>query len=172
MQYRDVVGIEGYRVSDEMSLQTRWTKPYDSAPVRLWTLGDAWREVDTWTKDGRYVLAYLLGKQYRCHLLVLAAFVGPRPPRMEGRHKDGDRHNWRLDNLEYGTRKDNMQDAIKHGTHTCLNNRCLSKETAREIRELYRSGKSNVRVLTLKYNACRRTIYNIINEKNGYEDEQ
>jgi hypothetical protein len=47
--------------------------------------------------------------------LVMETFVGPMPPGMEVRHLDDDRKNNRLENLAYGTRGDNMQDAIKNG---------------------------------------------------------
>lgn len=54
------------------------------------------------------------------HTLVAAAFLGPRPEGMQVRHADGDRTNNTLGNLCYGTPKDNMQDAISHGTHCSL----------------------------------------------------
>lgn len=50
------------------------------------------------------------------HSLVAEAFLGPPPPGMEVRHKDGCRTNPRLENLEYGTRLDNINDAMAHGT--------------------------------------------------------
>lgn len=51
------------------------------------------------------------------HVLVLAAFIGPRPDGMDIRHLDGNGENNRLDNLAYGTRSENMQDALRHRTH-------------------------------------------------------
>jgi hypothetical protein len=51
------------------------------------------------------------------HSLVLAAFVGPRPPRMDARHLDGDSLNNALVNLRYGTRSENILDQVRHGTH-------------------------------------------------------
>ena len=50
------------------------------------------------------------------HSLVAEAFIGPVPVGCEVRHKDGDRKNPKLDNLEYGTRSDNIEDAFRHGT--------------------------------------------------------
>ena len=53
----------------------------------------------------------------RCvHELVAEAFHGPRPPGHDTRHKDGSRDNNRADNLEWGTRSQNIEDAIKLGT--------------------------------------------------------
>ena len=52
----------------------------------------------------------------RIHRIVLAAFVGPCPEGKEVCHIDGDPTNNSLRNLRYGTRKENVADAIKHGT--------------------------------------------------------
>lgn len=50
------------------------------------------------------------------HALVALAFVGPRPPGQECRHKNGDKTDARLSNLHYGTRSQNIKDAVAHGT--------------------------------------------------------
>ena len=51
------------------------------------------------------------------HLLVLAAFVGPRPSReMEGAHLDGDKDNNHIANLKWVTRKENQSHRKLHGT--------------------------------------------------------
>lgn len=52
----------------------------------------------------------------RLNVLMMEVFVGPPPPGQEVRHRDGNRLNNRLENLSYGTRRDNMRDAIEHGT--------------------------------------------------------
>ena len=60
-------------------------------------------------RDGEYVYFLL-------HRLVLETFVGPCPEGMECLHADGDKHNCELSNLRWGTREENVQDSIKHGT--------------------------------------------------------
>jgi hypothetical protein len=50
-------------------------------------------------------------------LLVLEAFVGPRPDGLHGLHRDDDKCNNRLDNLYWGTRSQNMLDAVRNGRH-------------------------------------------------------
>lgn len=60
-------------------------------------------------KDG--VLTTLL-----LHCLILEAFVGPRPEGMEARHRDGVRSNNTLRNLVWGTKKENADDRVSHGT--------------------------------------------------------
>ena len=49
------------------------------------------------------------------HLVILDAFMGPRPEGHETRHLDGNPQNNMLDNLCYGTAKENAQDRILHG---------------------------------------------------------
>ena len=56
-------------------------------------------------------------KKCMIHKLVLATFVGPCPIDMESRHLNGIRHDNRLMNLRYGTKKENMSDKILHGTN-------------------------------------------------------
>lgn len=54
---------------------------------------------------------------YLIHRLVLETFIGPCPPGMECRHLDGNPRNNRLENLCWGTRSENQQDSVGHGTH-------------------------------------------------------
>ena len=58
------------------------------------------------------------GKSYmhNVHSLVASAFLGPLPNGQEVRHLDGNRLNNLVDNLKYGTHKENQGDRLKHGT--------------------------------------------------------
>jgi hypothetical protein len=52
------------------------------------------------------------------HRLVMIHFGGPIPfVGAECRHKDDDPSNNSIDNLEWGTHSDNMQDMVKRGRH-------------------------------------------------------
>ena len=50
------------------------------------------------------------------HVLVLEAFIGTRPQGCFGCHKDGIPSNNAVENLYWGTQKENMADAARHGT--------------------------------------------------------
>lgn len=71
-------------------------------------------------RDG-YLKVTLTGaksKQSRLsvHLLVLVAFVGPKPPSLVSRHLNNIRSDNRLSNLLYGTGEKNFADRYDHGT--------------------------------------------------------
>jgi len=67
-------------------------------------------------------LSVALGKgNSQCvHKLVLFAFVGPPPEKHECLHANGVPADNRLENLRWGTRGENIRDAIKHGTWMTL----------------------------------------------------
>lgn len=57
-------------------------------------------------------------KQWFVHVLVLMAFVGPRPTGCdETRHLDGNPTNNHLGNLRWATHQENVDDMLGHGTH-------------------------------------------------------
>jgi len=93
------------------------------------------------------VVLYMDGKRYtrKVHVLVLLAFEGPRPDGMEGRHLNGDRADNRIENLAYGTPKENCADRVIHGTVAVgkRNGKAVfTEEQVREIRERAALGES------------------------------
>jgi len=104
-----VVGYEGlYRVSDQ-------GRVYSFQPWR----GQVGRILEP--RCGRYLRVNLAkDKSYqtrRVHILVLEAFVGPRPPGKDGLHWDDDRTNNWLTNLRWGTPSDNTLDSVRNNRH-------------------------------------------------------
>lgn len=60
----------------------------------------------------------------RIHRLVAEAFL-PNPLCLEDvNHKDADRANCRVDNLEWMTHEDNVRQSIEEGRHFCTRNLC------------------------------------------------
>lgn len=55
------------------------------------------------------------GKHMLVHVAVLLAFVGPRPKGLECCHRDDDPKNNRPRNLYWGTRSQNLHDAVRNG---------------------------------------------------------
>ena len=54
-------------------------------------------------------------KNYYKHRLLLHAFIGKCPEGCEVLHINGNKLDNRLENLRWGTRKENVADSIKHG---------------------------------------------------------
>ena len=142
-EWRAVIGYEGiYEVSDlgrvrslPRSMPGRWSKGRVLRPA-----------------PGRYGHMHMVlckpgrkNRTVRVHQVVLEAFVGPRPPSMEGAHWDGDPSNNRLDNLRWATAKENREDSARHGTlirgeHHRLAKLCPSD--VGRIRELRKTGRT------------------------------
>jgi len=64
-------------------------------------------------------------KNFKVHRLILETFVGPRPDKMECLHIDGNSKNNNLNNLKYGTHKENMKNSVEQGNHWFSNNKHL-----------------------------------------------
>lgn len=58
-----------------------------------------------------------MGKKFKVHRLVCAAFHGPNSEGHDACHIDGSRDNNSALNLKWGTRAENVADAVRHGTH-------------------------------------------------------
>lgn len=59
-----------------------------------------------------------IGRNYRVHILVAKAFIPNPENKLEVNHKDGDKHNNHVDNLEWSTRSENMKHAYDNGLLT------------------------------------------------------
>lgn len=85
------------------------------------------------------------GKTRKVHQLVMEAFVGPIGPGHEIRHLNGDPTDNRVGNLAFGTRSENTQDSVRHGTHNrasvthCPHGHILAEPNL--IRSLWRNRK-------------------------------
>ena len=56
-------------------------------------------------------------KTHLVHVLVAAAFIGPKPKGMEVAHNNGNAGENRLENIRYATPLENTADKKIHGTH-------------------------------------------------------
>lgn len=77
-------------------------------------------------------------KTHQIHRAVLEAFVGPCPSGMECRHLDGDARNNLLENLRWGTPRENREDQHRHGTSNRGERNRWSSLTAEQVREIRR----------------------------------
>jgi hypothetical protein len=61
-----------------------------------------------------YLTVTLCGRIRYVHNLVLTTFIGPRPLDLECRHLNGINTDNRIENLRWGTHKENAEDRIRH----------------------------------------------------------
>lgn len=132
--YRFIPGFPSYAVGDDGSVWSRRLMGRAREGFR-----SSWRRIKgMWAGSKRqYHYATLWddnrNRSIAVHILVLEAFVGPCPPGMECRHLDGNPANNRLDNLCWGTKLENAQDRIRHGTSGVGSTNSCAKLTEEDI---------------------------------------
>ena len=100
------------------------------------------------------------GNTQKVHVLVALAFLGPCPVGCEVRHIDGSRDNPRADNLQYGTRKENIEDSKLHGTFQARYeaSRKLKKPMRELVCRLYGTGAFKQCYLSVLFNVKEHII--------------
>lgn len=80
------------------------------------------------------------------HIIVLEAFLCPRPKGLIGLHNDGKKTNCHADNLRWGTYKENIQDAINHGTFKIGEECTRAKLTLELVKWIRESNQSSIKL--------------------------
>lgn len=83
------------------------------------------------------------------HRLVAEAYIGPMPDGLMTRHKNGNPTDNRVENLGYGTCKENHEDRDRHGRTARGEHSGKSKLTKKEVLEVvvrYASGESQMAI--------------------------
>lgn len=73
------------------------------------------RTLKRYKSSAGYPCVWIDGRNRKVHQLAILAFVGPAPERHDVNHKDGDKNNANLSNLEYMTRSENCLHAVRTG---------------------------------------------------------
>ena len=110
--------------------------------------------VDITNKDG-------VKHKRSVHSLILETFDCRCPEGLECRHLNGIPSDNRIWNVVWGTRKENMQDKVKHGNSRKGCRPKLLECEVLEIRKKYKEGFSQS-VLGEMYGVARTTVQNII----------
>lgn len=133
--WRTVLGYEGsYSVSDlgRVRAEPRVVKHSSGGKMRRKggplrpTINEGGYAAVQLCKDGRI-------KFRTVHSLVLEAFVGARPPGMEGCHNDSNPRNCALSNLRWDTRSGNFGDMVANGTRRFGAKHPLAKLTDAQV---------------------------------------
>ena len=85
------------------------------------------------SSSGHLSVALGRGNSRLVHALVLEAFVGPCPPGHECCHGDDVPANNLLGNLRWGTRSDNLHDAVRNGGRAVGERASNAKLTANDV---------------------------------------
>ena len=120
-------------------------------------------------KKSEHLSVHIKGKNYSVSREVATRFVQNPDNLPIVRHWDGNQRNNHYTNLKWGTQKDNTEDAIRHGTHTCLTSEGFKaqKNAANTPSKVKRNPKSGIKGISI-YNG-KKTKYrvNIACEKIG-----
>jgi len=99
------------------------------------------------------------------HHLVADHFLPPRPsPKHEVAHNDGTRTNSDASNLRWATRRENMADKLKHGTHQTCEKHPNAKLTIDRIFAARRRQKNGetLKNLAAEFGVHRETLFKAV----------
>jgi hypothetical protein len=122
-------------------------------------------------KDG-YLRIQIAGKTRTVHRLVAEAFIPSEVGKDFVNHKDGNKQNNNVENLEWCTRSENLKHAYKFGLkNSCGVKNGRSKLTESDvifIREHYIRGDKNfgTKALAKRFGVARQTVSAVISGQN------
>lgn len=183
--WKDVVGYEGfYQVSNNGCVQSIDRKIATRRGGTKYLAGRILKPFLNRTNSTANLAVALskdaVVKTKSVHVLVLEAFVGPRPNGMEGCHFPDPSHlNNRLDNLRWGTYEENRADMVLQGTahlwgkeETKFNSEStkgeknnkaiLTEGSVREIRRRYKTGGVTHKQLAIEFGVCEASVQHLI----------
>lgn len=98
------------------------------------------------------------------HQLVTQHFIGPRPKGLQVNHKNGDKQNNCVENLEYVTASQNMQHAFDIGLKVGKSpwKRRLTDDQVRLIRSLYAEKSASLNELAKRFSMSQPNIWRIV----------
>ena len=111
-------------------------------------------------------------KEY-VHRLILITYVGKPKKGQQCRHLDGNRKKNKLNNLCWGTPKENQTDRNIHNTHNKGERHPRCKLTEKKVLEINRLGKNvafkeaggNYKIIAKKYNISLSMVGKIVRQK-------
>ncbi len=161
--WKDVVGWEGYyQVSNKGNVRSleRMSR-VNPKSTGLRKMGGRERVL---TPRNGYLYVQLTAngraKVYQVHYLVLTSFSGERKDKQVCRHLNGNPSDNRIENLAWGTHKENMEDRKKHGNYACGEKNINAKLTNEQALYIYNSDELGID-LAKKFNIYPTKISNI-----------
>ena len=159
-EWRDIVGYEGlYQISNFGRIKSFHYK--NPSVLRVSISNSGYKRL-VLSKNGKYESVCI-------HVLVAKAFIPNLENKREVNHKDGDKSNNCVDNLEWVTRSENMKHAhknkllnLKYGAENPIAK--LTVDDVEYIRKNYKSHDKNFsgRALARKFGVSNDTIYKVV----------
>ena len=106
-------------------------------------------------------------KSVMVHKLIALTFIGPRPEGLESRHLNGNHKDNCAANLCYGTKKENADDRVRHGTSPVGEKHPLARLTEMNVKDIRQRSASGVRtkVLANEYGMTMSAIRRAVKRK-------
>ena len=106
-------------------------------------------------------------RRYLVHVLVAELFLGPKPPGHEVNHRDGDKNNNNVANLEYVTPASNVRHSFQVlGVQRAKGSRNsqakLTEDAVRKIRAAYRAGGTTKAALAQTFGVSPTTVGRVV----------
>jgi len=158
--WKDLKGYEGiYKISNKGDIIKLATTTVNSLGV---IRKHKEKTLSTNCKNGHYKSVGICGVTKYVHRLVAESFI----PNVENKklvnHKDGNKLNNSVDNLEWVTYKENTDHAWKLGLINCRGSNSkhakLNESQVKEIKELLTIGELTHGEIATKYKVCRQNI--------------
>lgn len=169
MIWKDIKGWEGlYQINRKGNIRSlpRWTR---NGKGSFMTKG---RRIKTYYKENDYECVRLsrlsVGKTYYVHKLIGIHFISNPKRKKHVNHKDCNRRNNLINNLEWSTKKEDVHHSIRFSS----NNICRKGEdhgsailTTKDVLSIRRSSMKG-KDLAVIYGVARSTISSIIKRRN------
>jgi hypothetical protein len=130
VEYRLVPEDDRYRVGDDGSV---WSRAMQNGRPGY---AATWRRLSARVMASGHLMVGFGDRKRLVHRLVLQSFVGPCPEGMECRHLDGNPANNVPSNLAWGTKKENREDASRHGALATGTRNGRGKLTTEDVRRM------------------------------------
>lgn len=146
-EFKAIPGFDGYYARRDGSLWSAWQKgPIPGMKAgSISRTGKKLRKLRGKRHASGHMEAKLRSRKFvKWHHMVLLAFVGPRPAGMECRHLNGIPDDNRIENLAWGTRKENIADTIRHGRFSTRRKR--DEATLLAVRIMFEAGEPIIRI--------------------------
>ena len=171
--YKEIPGFIGYRAGSDGTIWSCCKHGGKAGPDGRTGFLPTWKLLTpTVDKTGRLMVCLRELKDGRwhshgksVHRLILLAFVGPCPDKMECCHNNGNCQDNRLDNLRWDTKASNAEDKRRHGVDNNAERNGRAKLTwddIRSIRRRYQERQETQMFIAGEYGISKAQIYAIL----------